>query len=158
IGLKMGDEEDRLSGYRRALRENNLEIDERRIQMVGRVSIDAGRSAAKEVLERSPEITGITCYNDLMAIGALQACAELGWRVPDDIAIVGFDDIPLASLVNPALTTMHVPRYQLGEMVMQLLLRVMAADGAFEEHLWVEPRLIIRDSCGARGIKQVAAP
>ena len=150
IGFQIAEENDRLSGYQRALRENGLEIDEQRIAMVPRVSIEAGRSLAKKVLERAPEITGITCYNDLMAIGALQACAELGRRVPDDIAIVGFDDIPLASLVTPALTTMHVPRYQLGEMVMELLLRVMAADGTFEERLWVEPRLIIRETCGAQ--------
>jgi LacI family transcriptional regulator len=150
IGFKIAEEKDRLSGYQRALRENGLEVDERRVVMVPRASIEAGRAAAKQVLDRAPELTAITCYNDLMAIGALQACTELGRRVPDDIAIVGFDDIPLASLMTPALTTMHVPRYQLGEMVMELLLRVIAADGPFEERLWIEPRLIIRDTCGAR--------
>jgi LacI family transcriptional regulator len=59
-------------------------------------------------------VNGLICYNDLVAVGALQACAELGLRVPDDVAIVGFDDAPLAALVTPALTTLRIPKYEIG--------------------------------------------
>src|SRR5262249_6692484 len=150
IGLQIAEEKDRLSGYQRALRDQGLQADERYVVMVNKVSIEAGRAAARQVLERAPEITGITCYNDLMAIGALQACAELGRGVRQDIAVIEIDDILLASLVTRALTGMHIPRYELGEMVMALLVRVMAADVSLEEHQWVEPRLVIPDSCGER--------
>lgn len=154
IGRHIADESDRFLGYNRALTESGIELDKRRVSLVASASIDAGYTAAKKVLQQAPEITAITCYNDLIAIGALQACADLGRRVPDDIAIVGFDDIPLAALVTPSLTTMHVPRYRLGEMIMELLLRVIAADGKLEERFSVEPHLVIRDSCGARNSVQ----
>jgi len=83
-----------------------------------------------------------------VAIGVLQACKESGLRVPEDIAVVGFDDIELASLVTPKLTSMLVPRYELGQMVMNLLLRVIAANGRNEEHLYITPKMVIRESCG----------
>jgi len=150
VGWRVADESERLDGYCRALQEHGIEVDERRIVCMPRVSIENGRQAAKQLLEQAPEITAISCYNDLTAIGVLQACAELGRKVPDDVAVVGFDDIPLASLVTPALTTMRVPRYRLGEMVMELLLKVIAANGAYEERLYVQPELIVRESCGAR--------
>ena len=84
--------------------------------------VDASRAAAVELLTRCPELTGIFCFNDLVAIGALQACLELGRRVPDDIAIVGFDDIPLASYVTPSLTTIHTARYEIGVKASETLL------------------------------------
>ena len=74
--------------------------------------------------------------------------------MPADIAVVGFDDIRLASLVKPALTTMRVPRHTLGEMVMDLLFRVMAANGSYEERLQVDLELIVRDSCGRRSLAE----
>ncbi len=150
IGWWTVDEQERLQGYKHALTENNLLADDHWVVRLQQVSIDSGYEAAKKLLRQAPEITGLTCYNDLVAIGVLRACAELGLRVPDDLAVVGFDDIPLASLVTPALTTMHVPRYRLGEMVMELLLRVIAADGELEERLKVEVNLVVRDSCGGR--------
>jgi LacI family transcriptional regulator len=84
--------------------------------------VDASRAAAIDLLTRHPELTGIFCFNDLVAIGALQACHELGRRVPDDVAIVGFDNIPLASYVTPALTTIHTARYELGVRASETLL------------------------------------
>ncbi len=151
VGWGMADEDERTDGYRRALRENGIKGDGRWVVYMPRVGIETGRQAAWQLLEQAPEITAVSCYNDLTAIGVLQACAEMGRRVPQDVAVVGFDDIPLASLVKPALTTMHVPRYQLGEMVTELLLRVMAAEDDYEERLYVKPQLVIRESCGAGG-------
>ena len=98
------------------------------------------------MLTRHPEITALFCYNDLSAVGALQACADLGRRVPEDIAIVGFDDIPLASLVTPALTTCHIPMYDLGSQAMRLLLEhINGCDDSCDD-IVIEPRLIIRAS------------
>ena len=84
--------------------------------------VDGGQEAARELLTAHPELNALFCYNDLVAVGALQACVELGRRVPEDVAVVGFDDIPLAALVTPPLTTCRVPRYELGVQAMRLLL------------------------------------
>jgi LacI family transcriptional regulator len=108
--------------------------------------VESGRKEACYLLNRYPEITALFCYNDLSAVGALQACADLGRRVPEDIAIVGFDDIPLASLVTPALTTCHIPKYDLGSQAMQLLLEhINGCDDSCDD-IVIEPRLVIRAS------------
>ncbi len=150
ISRKEVEGDERVDSYLWALREHGIEADDSWCVRVPRVSIEAGRQMTGQLLDRVPEMTAILCYDDQTAIGAIQACRELERRVPQDIAIAGFDDIPLASLVTPALTTMSVPRYRLGEMLMELLLRVMAAEGPYEEHLYVRPELIIRESCGGQ--------
>jgi LacI family transcriptional regulator len=150
VGRRAPDECERVDGYMEALSDAGIGIDERRISYAGREGIEAGRLAAWLLFERAPELTAVTTYNDLLAIGTLQVCAELGRRVPDDVAVVGFDDLCLAALVTPALTTMRVPRYRLGEMAMALLQKVMASEGTYEEHLSVGLQLVVRDSCGAK--------
>ena len=108
--------------------------------------VEGGKAVARELLTDHPEITALFCYNDLVAIGALQACIELGRQVPDDLAIVGFDDIPTAALVTPALTTCRVPRQTLGEQAMQLLLDRI--DGCTDEceEIVLQTELVIRAS------------
>lgn len=108
--------------------------------------VESGREAAHDLLSHHPEITALFCYNDLSAVGALQACADLGRRVPGDVAIVGFDDIPLASLVTPALTTCHIPKYELGSQAMRLLLEHINGCGASCNDIVLEPELVIRAS------------
>jgi LacI family transcriptional regulator len=108
--------------------------------------VESGREEAYDLLTAQPEITALFCYNDLSAVGALQACADLGRRVPDDLAIAGFDDIPLASLVTPPLTTCHVPMYDLGSRAMRLLLEHINGCGGSCDDILIEPELIIRDS------------
>jgi LacI family transcriptional regulator len=108
--------------------------------------VEGGRATARALLLDHPQLTALFCYNDLVAIGALLACAELGRRVPDDLAIVGFDDIPMAALVTPALTTCRVPRHELGEQATQLLLDRIdgCSDDCKEIVLW--PQLVVRAS------------
>jgi len=149
VGWASPDRDSRLRGYRRAMQENGIAVCDAWIGRVVSNAIDDGHYAAQQVLMRAPELTAIACYNDLVAIGVLKACAAMGRRVPQDVAVVGFDDIPLASLVSPTLTTVRVPRYSLGKMVMQLLLRVMEAEGAHQERLVVDTELVVRGSCGA---------
>jgi DNA-binding LacI/PurR family transcriptional regulator len=109
--------------------------------------LDGGREAAHQLLSSYPDLTALFCYNDLVAIGALQACVDLGRRVPEELAIVGFDDILLAGLVTPALTTCRVDRYELGVQAMQLLLNQIDGfqDGDCEEII-LQPELVIRQS------------
>ena len=108
--------------------------------------VDGGHQAARDLLTAHPELTALFCYNDLVAVGALQACADRGHRVPDDLAVVGFDDILLAALVTPSLTTCRVPRYDLGVQAMRLLLDQIygCSDGCAEVVL--RPELVVRAS------------
>jgi LacI family transcriptional regulator len=98
------------------------------------------------LLAAYPSITALLCYNDLVAVGALQTCAELALRVPEDVAVVGYDDIPLAALVTPALTTCRVPRYRLGTESVRLLLSQI--DGHADDcgEIELQPELVLRSS------------
>jgi LacI family transcriptional regulator len=108
--------------------------------------VAGGQEVAQDMLITRPEISALFCYNDLVAVGALQACSELGRRVPDDVAVVGYDDIPLAALVTPALTTCRVPRYELGSQTVNLLLDQIAdcLDGC--EEIVLAPEMVVRAS------------
>jgi DNA-binding LacI/PurR family transcriptional regulator len=87
--------------------------------------------------------------SDAMAIGAMSAARELGLRVPDDLSVVGFDDVDLAAHVDPPLTTVHQPIRQKGSDAVRLLLaEVERRDGGRREHLRLETRLIVRGSTG----------
>jgi LacI family transcriptional regulator len=90
----------------------------------------------------------LLAYNDLVAVGALRACAELGRRVPADCAIVGCDDVLLAALVSPALTTIHIPTYNLGQQAMGLLLDLIGQESTQHTPIVISPHLVIRDSSG----------
>ncbi|MEZ4677978.1 MAG: LacI family DNA-binding transcriptional regulator [Caldilineaceae bacterium] len=142
----------RRDGYRSALQAHGLSTPDSYIEHISGAYIESGYSALQRLLEREPQLTAITCYNDLVAIGALQACAALGRAVPGDIAVVGFDDIQLASLVQPALTTMHVPRFRLGQMATEQLMALLHGNAngisAGDQIGQLATELIIRASCG----------
>jgi len=108
--------------------------------------VKGGRETARALLADHPELTALFCYNDLVAVGALQACAELGRQVPGDLAIVGFDDIPMAAVVTPALTTCRVPRYELGDQALKLLLDRINGCAEDCEEIVLYPTLVVRAS------------
>jgi LacI family transcriptional regulator len=101
---------------------------------------------AHELLAAYPYLTALVCHNDLVAVGVLQACAELKLAVPGDTAVVGFDDIPLAALVTPPLTTCHIPRYELGVQAMRLLLDQIDDRPSECMEVALRPRLVVRAS------------
>jgi LacI family transcriptional regulator len=109
-------------------------------------TVEGGLTAARELMRSHPTLTAIFCYNDLVAVGALQACAELGRRVPEDMAIAGYDDIPLAALVTPPLTTCRTPRYELGAQAVRLLLNRIRDCADECEDVVLQPQLVIRAS------------
>jgi LacI family transcriptional regulator len=135
----------RADGYRAALAAAGMAYNPAWVRPCS-AQVDGGRETARALLADCPELTALFCYNDLVAVGALLACAERGRRVPDEVAVVGFDDIPTAALVTPALTTCHVPRHELGERAMQLLLDRI--DGCAEacDEIVIETELIVRAS------------
>jgi LacI family transcriptional regulator len=135
----------RIKGYRDALLEYDVPVREEWI-VPGAPIQSRGCESARELLQRYPEITAIFAYNDLLALGAMQACKELGRRVPDDCAIVGFDDIPLADSISPALTTVRVDKYELGRQAMNRLLQMLAEPGVELGPLWMDVELVVRQS------------
>ena len=135
----------RTKGYRDALAEHDVPVREEWI-LPGAPIQARGRESACELLLRYPEITAIFAYNDLLALGAMQACRELGRRVPDDCAIIGFDDIPLADSISPALTTVRVDKYELGRQAMNRLLQMLAEPGVELGPVWMDVELMVRQS------------
>jgi DNA-binding LacI/PurR family transcriptional regulator len=110
------------------------------------ISIDGGHRAGLRLLSSEEPPTAAICHNDTMAIGLLRACAELRVHVPRDLSIVGWDDVPYASLITPALTTVCVPRYELGRAAAATLLELMAGRPAGEPSP-LPLQLIRRQSC-----------
>jgi LacI family transcriptional regulator len=109
----------RVEGYRKALTEVGGEPD---VVLDDRFNEEGGALAAQVLLARSPRPTAILAANDLMAIGAMQAIGEAGLRVPDDVAVAGFDDISAARLVTPGLTTVAQFRPEVGARAAKILL------------------------------------
>jgi LacI family transcriptional regulator len=138
----------RLEGYCRALKDAGVSSDPRWIRHC-LPQVEGAEIEAERLLREHPELTALICYNDLVAVGALKACAALGLSVPQDLAVVGFDDIMLAGLVTPSLTTCRVSRESLGEVGMRLLLAQIAGEHIEERNIMIAPELIVRESAPA---------
>jgi LacI family transcriptional regulator, galactose operon repressor len=135
----------RTSGYLRALRNNGISVD---LELVVpcEPSIDGGKIALDRLLTARSDVTAILAYNDLVSVGALQACRDLGRCVPRDLAIIGFDDIPLAERVLPPLTTMRIPLRMIGAEAVGILLSMMEGRHASESRIVLRPELVARGS------------
>jgi LacI family transcriptional regulator len=92
--------------------------------------IDTGGAALREILRRAPDTSAILCGNDVLAVGALRAARAAGLRVPDDLSITGFDDIDIAMLAEPGLTTVHVPHRDMGRRAAQALVAAIESGAA----------------------------
>jgi DNA-binding LacI/PurR family transcriptional regulator len=112
------------------------------------ITIEGGCQAGRRLLARADRPTAAICHSDVMAIGLLQACSELGVRVPGDLSVVGWDDVPYASLVTPPLTTVRVPRHDLGQAAARRLLDLIAGRPAADPRP-LSLELIRRASCAA---------
>ncbi len=136
---------ERVRGYLEALGANGLPECADWI-ISGPPVLEQGRRAAHELLMQHPEITAIFAYNDLLALGAIQACADLGRRVPEDCAVIGFDDIPLADRVSPTLTTVRVDKYALGQLCMQRMCEMLSSPETLFPPVEIGVELIVRES------------
>lgn len=111
----------RVAGVRSALFDAGL--DPKSMPLIEtKYSIRSGQDAFAAIMETSPRPTLIMCGNDVLAVGAIKAAQEMGYDVPGDVSITGFDDIELATVVSPALTTVHVPHRQMGMLAAEMLL------------------------------------
>ncbi|GMA58450.1 hypothetical protein GCM10025858_29530 [Alicyclobacillus sacchari] len=108
-------------------------------------TIEGGAKALAELLERCPETDAVFFASDLMAIGGIQHCKACGIRIPDDLAIIGFDNIELGKFVTPALTTVAQPRYAMGADAADMLVR-MLQDDEQPSGILLPPELVVRES------------
>ena len=138
----------RLAGYRAALAEAGVVLPDENV-VAGPASLEGGAACLERAWADGRRPTAVLAMSDAMAIGALNAAARLGLNVPRDLSIVGFDDIELARLVQPSLTTVHQPVRRKGEEACRLLLAAIELGPAGRpDHHRLQTRLIVRDSTG----------
>lgn len=139
---------DVFESFQEALRENQVTFDSNLVAD-GWLTEEGGRKAAGELLQRDPGVTALFALNDKMALGAMKRLHELGLRVPHDVAVVGFDDIPAASYSVPGLTTVKQPLYELGKLACEKMIDLVHRRvDRVQETLPIY--LAVRESCGAK--------
>lgn len=139
----------RLTGYRQALQAAGVELDRELIEMSDWTA-EGGDRATRRLLETDRRLTAVVVQNDLMAIGVLHALHDLGVAVPDEVAVVGCDDLPVTAYTTPPLTTIHLPFAETGATAVDLLLRQIEHRDEAPRRVLLPLRLVARVSSGAR--------
>jgi LacI family transcriptional regulator len=139
---------DRVAGYQRALAEAGIEVDNRLV-LYGGYGVNGGYRMALQVLKVSPRPTALFAANNFIAFGAIRVLREMGMRVPDDMSVVTFDDLPEEWLIEPFLTVVDQPAYDIGRQAAELLLERLAGTAPSKRRSIILPlELIIRRSSG----------
>ena len=138
----------RRQGYKDALEAAGVAYDPKLVAF-GNYSAQSGYDAMKRLLQIKPQPTALFAGNDTIALGAMAAVRDHGLRIPEDFAVVGFDDIPTAPFMAPALTTIHAPAIQQSQIAIEMLLQLMQGKKPMQNCVLLEAPLVIRDSCGA---------
>jgi DNA-binding LacI/PurR family transcriptional regulator len=138
--------QDRLEGARRALAEVGSILDPSCIESSADWSLDSGYQAARRLLERLPDLTALCCHNDWLALGAYRALAECHLRVPEDVSVIGYDDLPVCLYATPRITSVHQPIDGFGELISQLLINAINRGQTTPTSMLLKTELVIRDS------------
>ncbi|NMA62372.1 MAG: LacI family transcriptional regulator [Firmicutes bacterium] len=136
---------DRFAGYKEALREHSLLLDPNLVEH-SEFSVEGGYQATLRLLDRDSRFTALFAVDDLMAIGAMRALQERELQVGEDVAVIGFNNTILGSCVQPALTSVHVPIYELGQIAVQMLVAQIYGSGEGPDHQILPAHLVVRDS------------
>lgn len=144
---------DRLIGYQNELEKAGIPFQQGLIER-GNWEIGSGYEATQRLRKISGNLTAIFAANDLMALGAIHVIQDEGLRVPEDIAIVGYDDRTIAATTRPTITTVSLPCYEMGVASARLLLRRLKGEADDAEEIKVKGKLIVRQSCGAKEGRQ----
>ena len=136
----------RLEGYKAALKQAGIGLDPTLIVAATSNGPEGGYRAARQLLELPERPTGLFCFRDLMAMGAYQAAMEAGLRIPQDLSIVGFDDMEFAAGLYPALTTVALPHYEMGSWGVQQLLALMESSTERAKQVRLSGELVRRRS------------
>ena len=131
--------------FKRGLLKHNLPFETNQIYG-GHPRLRGGYDAAMSLLTLRPEITALFTYNDLMGLGAIRAVLDLGKRVPEDVAIVGFDDIQLNEMTSPSLSSVRVDKYHLGQIASEYVLNLILEPESYLGRIDIELELIHRES------------
>ena len=140
----------RLRGFRSACEASGITVPDSAVIILPQTGFDVAHSAALRLLSASPRPDAIICSSDIYAIACLKAALELGIRIPEELSVVGFDDIPQASMTQLALTTIRQPRYQLGYTAFETLYREIQEPGVHKQRIFLPTELIIRETTGMR--------
>jgi DNA-binding LacI/PurR family transcriptional regulator len=142
----------RLVSFRRAMKEASLQVDEALIAY-GDYSAQSGHAAANVLLGSGKRFTALFAGNDTLALGAMKALREHRLRIPEDVAVVGFDDLPFAAFTHPSLTTVRNPGVAQGQLAAKKLVALLRQEPVGERITFFDTELVIRRSCGATGIE-----
>lgn len=137
----------RMTIYRDVLSKNNINIDDNLIKY-GNYIPESAYQITQELLSLDESPTAIFALNDVMAFGAMSAIQEGGYKIPQDIAVVGYDGIHLARYTTPSLTTIEAPNIEQGHYAAEMLLKLINGKQLESRHITLQPKLVIRDSCG----------
>lgn len=134
----------RWHGYKQCLRDNGIPYDKKLLVQTD-YSLSCGRDAIKKLLRSPSPPTAVFCSNDYIALGAIRGAREAGFTLPDQLSIVGFDDMQTAPYMVPPLTTVHQPAYEMGKRAAELLLQIRDTRGKAVQDM-MKTRLVIRES------------
>lgn len=135
----------RVSGYKAALNDAHIPINDQNI-FYGNYDIDTGYRLMQSLMDSSNNVTAVFATNDLIAYGIYQAATDRGLKIPEDISVIGFDDLIISKFLTPALTTVRVDAYKMGAMAAQLLLKKLKHKPIPDTALWMKPEVISRNS------------
>jgi len=152
-----GDTGDRLAAYQAALEMYGLQADPRLV-VYGRHVYDGGQAAMEQILESGAAFTAVLASNDESAMGAMRALKEAGRRIPEDVAVIGFDNRPESAVQEPPLSSIHISLFQMGYRSVELLLQRIEGNTPPAGVLKVETRLVARSSCGCGLRKTLPTP
>jgi GNAT superfamily N-acetyltransferase len=138
----------RLRGYRGALRRADVPLDESLVSVASTSTLEGGHAAALELLSRPDRVHAVFTTNNLMTAGTVRALTDLGLRMPDDVALVAFDDLEWTTIVQPPITVVAQPVLELGTMAGRRILARVAGDTGPAQKIRLPTELIIRGSCG----------
>lgn len=136
---------DRLLGYERAFQDHNLEVPKNLVEHSA-FSVEGGYQATQRLLTRRVPFSALFAVDDLVAIGAMRALQERGMKVGSEVAVVGFNDTILGACVQPALTSVRVPIFELGQIAVQMLTAQIYGSGVYPHHQMLPASLVVRDS------------
>jgi DNA-binding LacI/PurR family transcriptional regulator len=139
----------RLSGFRHGIKDAGLPFDEELVAH-GDYSAESGQLAAARLLDEGKRFTALFAANDTLALGAMRALREHDLRIPEDVAVVGFDDLPFSAFTDPPLTTVRNPGVAQGQLAAQKLVALLQHEPVAERVSFLETELVVRESCGAR--------
>jgi LacI family transcriptional regulator len=140
----------RLRGFRDGMASHGLEVDEDLIAYASKYTVEEGARCYRELLVRHVDFTAVAAGNDMLAVGCYAALDEEARQCPDDVSVIGFNDMPFIDRLRPPLTTVRFPHYQLGTEAAQLLLeRINGGDGPVKI-LYLAPELVVRGSTAPR--------